>query len=148
MIPVPGEIVIRPATEDDVRQLSAWRNDPPYDVYDVGDESVERGEVGRRAKRDREVGERVGARERALLVELRSSGPESARSLDKLWVLVRVEPRDLGPQRRLPEHELPPSILGGPFHQRETVAVHREHRGSLVPVHTVEQHRHGVDQIG
>jgi ribosomal-protein-alanine N-acetyltransferase len=33
--------MIRPATEGDVRELSTWRNDPPYDVYDVGDESVE-----------------------------------------------------------------------------------------------------------
>ncbi len=34
-------LMIRPATEGDVRELSTWRNDPPYDVYDVGDESVE-----------------------------------------------------------------------------------------------------------
>ncbi len=32
---------IRPVTEEEVPELSTWRNDPPYDVYDIGDESVE-----------------------------------------------------------------------------------------------------------
>ncbi len=36
-----GDLTIRPATEEEVRELSTWRNDPPYDVYDIGDESVE-----------------------------------------------------------------------------------------------------------
>ena len=36
-----GGLTIRPATEEEVRELSTWRNDPPCDVYDIGDESVE-----------------------------------------------------------------------------------------------------------
>jgi ribosomal-protein-alanine N-acetyltransferase len=42
MNPVSADdLTVRPATEGDVRELSTWRNDPPYDVYDVGDESME-----------------------------------------------------------------------------------------------------------
>ena len=32
-----GDLTIRPVTEEEVRELSTWRNDPPYDVYDIGD---------------------------------------------------------------------------------------------------------------
>jgi len=28
-----GDLTIRPVTEEEVRELSTWRNDPPYDVY-------------------------------------------------------------------------------------------------------------------
>lgn len=36
-----GDVTIRPVTETEVRELGTWRNDPPYDVYDIGDESVD-----------------------------------------------------------------------------------------------------------
>ncbi len=36
-----GDVTIRPVTETEVRELGTWRNAPPYDVYDIGDESVE-----------------------------------------------------------------------------------------------------------
>ena len=36
-----GDLTIRPVTEEEVRELSTWRNDPPYDVYDIGNDSVE-----------------------------------------------------------------------------------------------------------
>jgi hypothetical protein len=30
---------IRPVTEEEVPELSTWSNDPPDDVFDIGDES-------------------------------------------------------------------------------------------------------------
>jgi len=29
------DILIRPATADDVREFASWRHNPPYDIYDV-----------------------------------------------------------------------------------------------------------------
>lgn len=42
MSPDPvGSFRVRPVTENDVREFSAWRNDPPYEVYDITGHSVE-----------------------------------------------------------------------------------------------------------